>query len=79
MDRPVWVNEERLPTATEKLIEKSKQSPFVPIGKSQRVRVGKISLASHGSGIGSLCFCLGRLAHDTNDGASNTTTCTIAI
>ena len=32
MDRTEWVNGERLPTATERLVQKSKEAPFVPIG-----------------------------------------------
>ena len=28
----IWVNEETLPTASEKLLKKSAQAPFVPIG-----------------------------------------------
>ncbi len=32
MERPEWVNEERLPSAGEKLLRKSKEAPFVPLG-----------------------------------------------
>ena len=34
MERPViWENEERIPSPSEKLIQKSKEMPYVPIGK----------------------------------------------
>jgi len=34
MDRPaIWEREERIPTPSEKLIQKSKEMPFVPLGK----------------------------------------------
>ena len=34
MARPViWENEERIPSPSEKLIQKSKEMPYVPIGK----------------------------------------------
>ncbi len=38
MEQPArWNNEERLPTPGEKLLRKSKESPFVPLGKTDSV------------------------------------------